>query len=593
MMEFDNAAARLAREQSKMRGRRKGGMAISAKAAKQAEYQKKQQARLRAERERKKKNEAYRNQYLHDCQRQLRERSLAVGSSVTSTSSLTSSSASSSSLTSSSSSSSTSLLLTPTSIHGNGDKIALPPSVLETLTSQAVSSSITQGGNPWTFRIGVLNPGYAFPASPLFRALEAPTEHDDDDDDDDMSDDDGMSDEKKQTYLDELNHKYLAYTHCTVVEFTQEEGHVGIPRHIAEALLDPNNQHGTDTQTAKIPTTTTVDPAAPLKRNNDGDDDDDDDGGDDDAMQIDHIDDGSEQTPGHLAWGAFEIPDAKLEITMVQLPKGKGCTLVPTEDAVRNNFYGLKDVKLVLEQSLIRTRATLSRGDKVSTWHRGKKYLLDVAKVVPSSFEGVTCINTDIEVDFGEANASTTKTTTNTTTTTTTTNTTTVETPGAPPQPSNTATKTTTTASTTTTNTTGGFRLGTARSAAAASAAATQDQRVGASRSAPEPVSELSLPAEPPEGQKKGVCVAQIRYSGGRGTRRFAIETATVKDLFAFAASLMHGRDAQTFRLVTRFPRREFCLAAVHSENDLTHDTTTLEQAGIQQGQEMFMVEDL
>eukprot|EP00536_Pseudo-nitzschia_multiseries_P012854 jgi/Psemu1/209789/e_gw1.512.63.1 len=553
-MDFDNAAARLARDHSKMRGRNKGrgkggGIAISAKAAKQAEYQKKQQARLRAEREKKKKDEAYRTQYLHDCRRQFRERSLLGGSSSSATST-------------SATSTSTSLLLTPTSIHGNGDKIALPPSVLETLTSQSTeSSSNPEGGNPWTFRIGVPNPDYRFPASPLFRDMVAPTENDDDDnDDDDMSDDD-ETDEKYRVYLDELNHKYLAYTHCTVVEFTQDEGHVGIPRHIAEALLDPNNQHGA----AEIPTTTTVDPA--LSADGEAADD-----NDDVTMQIDDDDDddddGSKQTPGHLAWGAFAIPDVRLEITMVQLPKGRECTLVPTEEAIRNNFYGLKDVKLVLEQSLIRTRATLSKGDKVSTWHRGKKFLLTVAKVVPSSFEGVTCINTDIEVEIGEATATTTTETTAAATTTTTTTTT----------PSDTS------------NDTSGFRLGTGRSMVAAQPAVTHDQQMDSSQQEPP----VSLRAEPPAEQKQGVCTVQIRFSGGHGKRRFAIETDTVKDLFAFAVSLVK-RNEQTFRLVTRFPRREFGLvgSAAEVSNGQLRGETTLEQAGIQQGQEMFMVEDL
>jgi hypothetical protein len=55
----------------------------------------------------------------------------------------------------------------------------------------------------------------------------------------------GMKDEdeddkdklKREAYLDELCCKYLAFTHCTVVEFTQEEGRVGLPQAISTALL--------------------------------------------------------------------------------------------------------------------------------------------------------------------------------------------------------------------------------------------------------------------------------------------------------------------------------------------------------------------
>uniref|UniRef100_A0A7S4AIS9 UBX domain-containing protein n=1 Tax=Pseudo-nitzschia australis TaxID=44445 RepID=A0A7S4AIS9_9STRA len=592
-MEFDTATARLARDQSKLRDRRRRTKqqqnAISARAARQAEYQKQQQARFRAERERKKRDEAHRLRCLHECQRLLKEKSLAPPNA------------------------SSSLLLKPTSIHGNGDKLALPPSVLQALSSDRYGSdAMLLGGNPWTFRIGVLNPGYEFPASPLFRVLTAKARMDDDHDDNDdhdmnddhededaMDDDEDMDDndedEKNRLYLDELNHKYLAYTHCTVVEFTQEEGHVGIPRHIAQALLDPQNQQQRQQQqqqqqpqhgATEIPRTITVDPAAAAsasalaagKYDDNNNNDDDDNNNNNNAMKTD---DGMEQTrtPGHLAWGAFEIPDALLEITMVQLPKGTGCTLVPTKEAIQNRFYALKDVKLVLEQSLIRTRATLSRGDKVSTWHRGTEFLLTVTKVVPSSFQAVTCINTDIEVEIGEP----TDTNTNASTSTSQNETTPIN------DNTNAATTRvdpeTKTAPTKTPNNVSGFRLGTGQSIASSTPKSTSTssssdaKRMDDARASP-----VTLLAEPPAEQKEGVCTVQIRCSGGHGKRRFAIETARVKDLFAFAASVVN-RNEQNFRLVTRFPRREF--------NQSGATELTLVQAGIQQGQEMFMMEDL
>ena len=519
MMDFEDAAARLARDQSKLRGRRgKGGMAISAKARQQAEYQKKLQARLRAERERKKRNEAHRRQYFHECQRSLKEKSLAAAE----------------------------LLLKPSSIHGDGDKIALPPSVLELLTSESFAST-NEGGTPWTFRIGILNPDYEFPASPLLKVLQAPLN-----DDDDMSDDDDdeemLQDDQNEPYLDELGHKYLSYTHCTVVEFTQDEGHIGIPRHIAQALLDPQNRHEANRNGKDIPTTLTIDPASSRSV----------------AAENDAMDDSTEKTPGHLAWGAFEIPDTQLEIMMVQLPKGTGCTLEPTEEAVKNNFYGLKDVKLVLEQSLIRTRATLSIGDKVSTWHRGTKFELKVTKVLPSKFQAVTCINTDIEVEISERK---------------------IKGDEAPVEPNN-VKKTFNT-----TSEKSGFRLGTSQPA-------TQLSQPSRNQAQALPI---SLLPEPLIDQKAGVCTVQIRYSGGNGKRRFAIETAQVKDLFGFAASLVK-QNGRTFRLVTRFPRREISLADENQPADPSNSSDsvrkvnpemTLDQAGLQQGQEMFIVEIL
>lgn len=520
MMDFEDAAQRLARDQSKMRGRRKGGIAISSKARQQAEYQRKRQLRLREERERTKRNEAYRRQYMHDCQRVLKEKSLGGLASD---------------------GKSSPLFLTPTSIHGDGDKVALPPSVLQTLTSQQFSQTGDDsmhgmgGGSPWTFRVGILNPDYQFPASPLVSVLQAPSTEDDDMSDND--DDENSQNHQNVAYLDELKHKYLAYTHCTVVEFTQDEGHIGIPKHIAQALLDPTNRHESN-RNVDIPKTLTVDPASPAGS----------------SVADGSIEGSTENTPGHIAWGAFEIPDLQVELTMLQLPKGTGCTLAPTEYAIRNNFYGLKDVKLVLEQSLIRTRATLSIGDKVSTWFRGKKFDLKVTKVLPSSFNGITCINTDIEVDFAEVK---------------------MNNKDDIRQDSGTIDKVPDKR-----NEESGFRLGTSQSATPVS----QPDDVAQIHGGAAQVLPVSLRPEPPIDQKEGVCTIQIRYRGGNGKRRFAVATAQVKDLFVFAASLVNQNE-RTFRLVTRFPRREITLTA--------NSESTLNQIGIQQGQEMFLIEGL
>jgi hypothetical protein len=572
MMDFEDAAVRLARDQSKIRSRNnnRGGIGISEKAKKQAEYQKKIQARLRAEREQKKRNEVYQRKYLHDCQRLLKEKSLASINER--------------------------LFLTPTSIYGDGDKLSLPPSVLETLSNNDESMS-ADGGNPWMFRIGIPNPNYKFPSSTLVQALEAPINEDDhDDDDDDMMDEDDHDEEQYQEqqmkpFLQELSQKYISYTHCTVVEFTQEEGNIGIPIRIAQALLDPKTRHdGTTTSSEiKIPTTITVDPASssnvtttsivPSK----------DDSENEEEMEMEMESTGIatneeeeeeevvERTPGHIAWGAFEIPDVQLEITMVQLPKGTGCTLVPTEEAVRNDFYGLKDVKIVLEQSLIRTRATLTIGDVVSTWHRGKKFDLDVTKVIPSYFRGVTCINTDIEVEIGETKINN----------------------AVKDEESNNNNKNSQYKAT---NEETGFRLGTGKKTTTSLLEEKNGEKeAGAFNRTSVNALPISLLPEPPIDEKDGVCTVQIRYSGGNGKRRFSIDTAKVRDLFAFASSLMN-RDERSFQLVTRFPRQELSLIETNiSDSDNNSNSSsltgmaelTLNQAGLQQEQEMFMVEDL
>ena len=94
------------------------------------------------------------------------------------------------------------------------------------------------------------------------------------------------------------------------------------------------------------------------------------------------------------------------------------------QEAIQQGFYGLKDMKVVLEQSLVQTRAVLSVNDIVHTWHRGVQYNVRVSHVEPEDYGAVVCINTDITVDFAAAAAPSEsqqegQTTTGTTTTTT------------------------------------------------------------------------------------------------------------------------------------------------------------------------------
>jgi hypothetical protein len=70
---------------------------------------------------------------------------------------------------------------------------------------------------------------------------------------------------------------------------------------------------------------------------------------------------------------------------MVNLPKGQGFTLKPTKEAVGNNFYGLKDIELVLEQSLIKKRATLPLGNSICTWHFSVRFDLVISKIAPAT----------------------------------------------------------------------------------------------------------------------------------------------------------------------------------------------------------------
>jgi hypothetical protein len=382
--------------------------------------------------------------------------------------------------------------------------------------------------SPWIFRIGVLHPDYRFPASPTLQQLLPP----DDNDRDEMSDDDGTEGSDNESshsiYLDELAQKYLAFTHGTVVEFTQEEGCVGLPEPIAAALL----------KNPTISKTRTVDPATMNRTQNKDED------NMDEEMPLNETDDDSPKTAGHLAWGAFDVPDLPLEITWIQkLPRGKACELTPTQEAVRSGFYSLQDIKLVLEQSLIRTRATLSVGDTVHTWHRGMKYDLLVSSVTPSKYNTIICINTDLEVEFGKVPDDDTKEKGHD------------NSPSENVKPLGQAL---------------GYKLSSPSSLTTESAHIVKAEAI-------------ALLDEPPLSQTNHVCTVQIRAPNGeKAQRRFDVRQATVNDLMAFAETLKLG-DEQ-FQLVTRFPRR------VYQKIDASQ---SLEAAGILAGQEVFLVEKL
>ena len=498
--------------------------------------------------------------------------------------------------------------LEPTSIHGDGDKISLPESLLQEIVLTDTSNSnngnkLSFGGNdPLTFRIGILNPNYEpknhFPMSQRMRTLMENYRLDEDTDTMVMDDpnnttplDETEEESKREAYLEELQHKYLAYTHCTVVEFTQEEGKVGLPQAIATALLTGQKvtlpgeqQQRDDTKAYIVPSTRTVPPPPAVTekaatttncRFHKGqyvvytkdqtivkvtkvylDDE-----------LVPYYDvqtlDGSKEvqttedylaifrntssnieskeetnTAGHLAYGAFDIPNTKVELTVLRpksIPKGTGCTLVPFSDKA-DGFSRLPDIKAALEQSLVRTRATLSINDVVYCWYRGTKFELHVQTVIPRTWGVVSCINTDLEVDIGysdpiQSGASTS-----------------VEDPIA----------TNSTSPSTTTQ---------------------EDTFVYS-----------ELPPEPNVGESN-VCTIMIR-AGAAGNksgqqqqqRRFDAFTSTLKDVYVFAAQVCQLSESEmhsSFQLVTRLPRKVY-----HPSSSIS-----LADAGIKSGQHLFLVE--
>jgi Ubiquitin fusion degradation protein UFD1 len=554
-MDFDLAAKRLDRDHSRLKrdaaerrngqaagprgggGRSSGGMELSARARREAEELQRQARRRAEEKQAKIRERDHQLEFVRQCERSLKVRGLVASSTAQHGGGGGGGSG-----------------FQPTSIHGDGDKLALPPSVLEHL-----SASTAESATPWTFRVGILNPDYVFPASPLVQSMKPPPVEgvmdDDDDDDIDVDSDDDDDNETRRNaqsvaYLEELRHKYIAYTHGTVVEFTQEEGQVGVPRTIASALIAQIKNKSVPARVKR-----TVDPAT-ISANSDKPTEMDVDG-DRDASGIDADE---ERTAGHLAWGAFDIPDMPVEVSLVELPKGKACTLAPTPQAIANGFYNLADVKLVLEQSLIRTRATLTVGDLVQTWNRGVQYDLHVTSVLPSTYNAVVCINTDIEVDFAPV-----------------------------PTPS--------------TGVSGDSQAAESQPAVARSGGGRTLMDSGpcpalTSPSPPSPGTSpkrklASLRPEPPADQVEGICVVQVRLEHLSAKRRFDIREARVADLYDFAASALLSSangdgDVPRFRLVTRYPRR-----VIEAASAGTDDQRVLEEVGMTTGQELLIVERL
>lgn len=444
------------------------------------------------------------------------------------------------------------LLLKPTSIFGEGDKISLPVSALPVLMElkDKKASGISSSSSPFEFRVGILNPKYKFPMSPLINQMMENMNGLDDADEDDISmgdsddEEDDPSKHENSAFLDELSCKYLAYTHCTVVEFTQEEGHIGLPQSISRALL--NNDKSIPVTRTKDPATISPTEEEDLKiigqaeevQNTSNS-----------PMQGDDSDEN--KTPGHLAWGAFDIPDLEVEVVLVSLPKGKACTLVPTKQSMQNGFYQLKDIKAALEQSLIRTKATLSLNDNVHCWYRGKKFDMIVSSLTPNTYNAVSCINTDIEVDIGCEDHDTKKL-------------------------GETA-KEALPLKIPTTKTNVGRVLG--RSLHSSSDNTEQQKHFTSPVLPLESFIASSIPPEPPSDEKENICLIQIRGDGKAGRRKFDIKKTTVMNLYTYAASVVGGQ-SNSFRLVTRFPRKVLELGDIN-----------LKEAGLQEGQEMFIIE--
>lgn len=487
------------------------------------------------------------------------------------------------------------IFLEATSVHGQGDKITLPSSLLSTLANKDLLRLSQERGQPLFFRLGIRNPNYIFPASESMKTFmdeyvvkDLKTfgngdeiSHDESvsmmDDDTTNYDGDEKAEEEKweQAYLQELAHEYVSYVYATVIEFTQDEGYVGLPQCMATALLQPKTICETTETSVLLESKRTADPASAsttMEIDND--------------IDIDSHDESLEsKTPGHPAYGLFPIPKSRIEVTLLtHLPLGSKCTLQPTKDAIQNGFYNLKDVKLALEQSLIRTRGCLNVNDIVHCWYRGKKFDLCVTDVTPSHVGAVSCVNTDVEVDIAAAKVGNDSIESNGNGNNTIAQNHEMDTSSAQSQSQSNQG-----------NSKGGYRLSDDRSDASSpnKNVIQNDSSSICVRQFYDALKSTSLPDEPELDQTENVVTIQIRgYKGKQCRRRFDASSAQIGDLFVLAVhenivdeSTVSDRNITNgFRLVTRFPRRVFTL-----ESD---GETSLANASLSK-QESFLVENM
>jgi hypothetical protein len=428
-----------------------------------------------------------------------------------------------------------SVRLEAVSVHGLGDKITLPTSILSTLAERDLLQINQERGQPLFFRIGIRKEGYSFPQSDAMKMImddygkemdasfstsitsEEIGVNGEDDDDEFMNDEnDDKRDMWMKAYLEELSCQYVSYTYATVVEFSQDEGFIGLPSGTSNALIQKDGPTAVESKL-------TVDPAN-VSQN-------------EDAAEMDIASGGSElledKTPGHAAYGLFPVPIPLIDVTLLtHLPMGEKCTLQPTENAIENGFYHLKNVKLALEQSLIRTRGSLNEGDVMHCWFRGKKFDLSVQQVQPPDIGAISCVNCDIEVDI------------------------------APP-----ASHTTSTDST---EKEGGYKL---------SDTPSEEKHIPQ-----ECVTKRDIDLTPePSDDEKDIIVVQIRGKGKVSRRKFLL-ISSLKQLFDFTISEGLAGEAPFFKLVTRFPRRVFQIGS--ADEDIPLSALGLSK------QEAFMVEE-
>jgi len=138
-----------------------------------------------------------------------------------------------------------------------------------------------------------------------------------------------------------INGNVTSTTHCGIREFSAKEGFIGLPPKVIQSLLKRSLSS-------------------------------------DDAGSINEL--------------------SSIRIIYTRLPKITNAKFAPVlaRDSMESIFQ-VGPIKIVLEENL-RLHSTLSVGDFVSVWHRGRKYQLNVVELQPESSGSL--FNADVEVEF-------------------------------------------------------------------------------------------------------------------------------------------------------------------------------------------------
>ena len=313
-----------------------------------------------------------------------------------------------------------------------------------------------------------------------------------------------MSVEEGEQLADAASAASHFYSHCGIREFSAQPGTIGLPDKVIQSLL-ARCSGGTYSPTI------------------------------------------SESSAGE--WGAGLSLLQTISIKYVAIPKATYVCFQPLSGA----FQAVGPVKQCLEENL-RYHSTLSVGDLVTVWHRGKSHTLRVQSMKPRHFG--TLLQTDVEVDIDKSEEYS-------------------QTQQAGKAEERRETGTVQSAA----------KGAGAAAAGPISAVAGAGPAPATAAVVPVPVADeelLELPKEPAL-EEAGVVTCRLRApSGATLTRRYRLNDQ-LSAVFEFAArGLSVRRDGIT--LSTRFPPRSFDYESISATGQ------TLEQAGITESQEVFMI---